>query len=297
MGRAITTLLPYDQCRFYLLEDDGKTLHCAYFSDSGMKEYEGVTAESLALKVGEGITGWVAETRHGVMLGDTEGHPKAMHVPGTANADESMLAVPVTFQDRLVGVIVAVKLGLHQYNHDQLRLLTILANQAAVSIANARLVERLATSAASDPLTGLYNRRAFEARLEERLRDREGEAFTVVMIDVDGLKRVNDAGGHGAGDAVLRRVAAVLREHVRSQDLVCRWGGDEFLLLLPGTDRVGATSLARRISVSLQTPLEGIGPIAISAGLASYPGDAATDDELLAVADRGMYAEKRQRAA
>ena len=296
IGRTITTLMPYDQCRIYLLEDDAKTLLPVYFSDSQRAEYEGVTAETLAIKVGEGITGWVAETKKGALVGDSERHPKAVHIPGTSQSDESMLAVPVIFQDRLIGVIVAVKVGLHQYSGDHLRLMTILANQAAVSIQNARLIDRLATTARTDPLTGLQNRRAFEQALQERLAGEKPEPYAVIMLDVDGLKQVNDARGHVAGDAVLRRVAAVLNQHLRQGDVPTRWGGDEFVLLMPGTDAVGAVSLARRIGVMLRQP-DDAEPISVSIGTAAFPGDGASLDALLAAADRSMYMDKRQRVA
>ncbi|HVS05545.1 MAG TPA: HD domain-containing phosphohydrolase, partial [Candidatus Dormibacteraeota bacterium] len=238
IGRAITTLLPYDQCRIYLLEDDGHTLTPAYFSDTKRAEYEGVTAETLAIQLGEGITGWVGETKQGALVGDTERHPKAVHIPGTSDSNESMLAVPVIFEDRLIGVIVNVKVGINQYTGDHLRLLTILANQAAVSIFNARLIERLAATARTDPLTGLANRRAFEQALEQRLAADAQAPFAVLMLDVDGLKQVNDARGHAAGDAVLKRVASVLGSDLRESDLATRWGGDEFVLLMPGVDQV-----------------------------------------------------------
>ncbi len=249
IGRAITTLLPYDQCRIYLLEEDGRTLRPVYFSDTNRAEYEGVTAETLAIQVGEGITGWVAETKQGALVGDTERHPKGIHIPGTSEANESMLAVPVIFEDRLIGVIVNVKVGINQYTGDHLRLLTILANHAAVSIFNARLIERLAASARTDPLTGLANRRAFEQALEQRL-------------------------------------AAAAPE-----------SGDEFLLLMPGVDQVGALSLARRIGGTLLDPDDPAGPISVSIGTAAFPADGTTAVGLLAAADRSMYVEKRQRVA
>jgi diguanylate cyclase (GGDEF)-like protein/putative nucleotidyltransferase with HDIG domain len=297
IGLAITTLLPYDQCRIYLLEEDGQTLRPVYFSDTKRGEYEGVTAETLALQVGQGITGWVAETKQGALVGDTEHHPKAVHIPGTTESDESMLAVPVIFEDRLIGVIVNVKVGLHQYTGDHLRLLTILANQAAVSIFTARLIERLAATARTDPLTGLANRRAFEQALQQRLGADLPEPFAVLMLDVDGLKQVNDAHGHAAGDAVLKRVATVLRSNLRPADLVTRWGGDEFVLLMPGTDQVGAVSLARRIGGTLLSPDDTLGAISVSIGTAAYPADGSSADSLLAAADRSMYVDKRQRVA
>jgi diguanylate cyclase (GGDEF)-like protein/putative nucleotidyltransferase with HDIG domain len=297
IGQAITTLLPYDQCRIYLLEDDARTLRPVYFSDSNRGEYEGVTAATLALEVGQGITGWVAETKQGALVGDTERHPKGVHIPGTTESDESMLAVPVIFEDRLMGVIVNVKVGLHQYTGDHLRLLTILANQAAVSIFNARLIERLAATARTDPLTGLANRRAFEQELEQRLTAAVPEPFAVLMIDVDDLKQVNDARGHAAGDAVLKRVATVLASHLRESDLVTRWGGDEFVLLMPGMDQVGAMSMARRIGGTLLASADAEGSISVSIGTATFPVDGSTADTLLASADRSMYVGKRQRAA
>src|SRR2546428_8038831 len=234
IGRAITTLLPYDQCRIYLLEDDGRTLRPVYFSDTKRGEYEGVTAETLALQVGQGITGWVAETKQGALVGDTERHPKAVHIPSTTEADESMLAVPVIFEDKLIGVIVNVKVGLHQYTGDHLRLLTILANQAAVSISNARLIERLAATARTDPLTGLSNRRAFEQALEDRLGATSPEPFSVIMLDVDGLKQVNDARGHAAGAAAPKRGASVLIGHRPRPDGRTRSGRHAFVLLMSG---------------------------------------------------------------
>jgi diguanylate cyclase (GGDEF)-like protein/putative nucleotidyltransferase with HDIG domain len=297
IGQAITTLLPYDQCRIYLLEDDGLTLTPAYFGGAQRTEYSAITAEGLALQVGEGITGWVAETKHGVVVGDTEHHPRAAQIPGTAESEESMLAVPVIFEDNLIGVIVIVKVGLHQYSGDHLRLLTILANQAAVSISNARLIERLAQSATTDPLTGLANRRAFEQRLDARLAGGSADVFAVLMLDVDDLKQVNDGHGHAAGDAVLVEVARVLRSHVREGDVVTRWGGDEFVLLVDGLDRVGAVSLARRIGGTLLAAQDRARSISVSLGSACYPADGSSRDALLAAADRSMYADKRQRVA
>src|SRR5438270_1736150 len=273
IGKAITTLLPYDQCRIYLLEDNGRTLHPVYFSDTKRTEYDGVNAETLAIEVGQGITGWVAETKHGALVGDSERHPKAVHIPGTTDADESMLAVPVIFEDRLIGVIVIVKVGLHQYSGDHLRLMTILANQAAVSIQNARLIERLAMTARTDPLTGLANRRAFEQELEEHLQAIPSTPFAVIMLDVDDLKRVNDAFGHAAGDRVLNRVAGILSDRLRDGDMVSRWGGDEFVLLLPGMDQVGAVSLARRIGGTLLHSDAIMQPISASIGIAIFPSD------------------------
>src|SRR5256886_9418651 len=162
IGATISTLVPHDQCRVLLMNEDRTQLEVVYLKGTDREEYRAVTIENAAVEVGEGITGWVAESRRGGGLGDTQHHPKAKHVAGTAMIDGSMLAVPVVFDDEILAAIVVTKLGLNQYSLDQLRLLTILANQAAVAMANARLIERLVSAATMDALTGLMNRAAFE---------------------------------------------------------------------------------------------------------------------------------------
>jgi diguanylate cyclase (GGDEF)-like protein len=232
--------------------------------------------------VGEGIAGWVAESRRGAVLGDTEHHPKAAHVKGTTVIDESMLAVPVMFQDEVLGVIVVLKLGLNQYSLDQLRLLTILANQAAVSIANARLIERLAAAATVDALTGLMNRGAFEEAVNKQML-RPQSWGTLLMIDVVNLRETNAAYGHRAGDAVLKRIARAIRASVRGGDLASRWIGDDFAILAPGIDASQAAVLAGRIETALQSDR-----ISIRWGTAEYHGDALTAQDLLTAALKSL---------
>jgi diguanylate cyclase (GGDEF)-like protein len=297
IGEAIVSLVPYDQCRLRILGDDGKSLMPVYFSDATRQEYSGITAQSLTLTVGEGITGWVAETKRGVVLGDAERHPKARHIRGTSTIDESVVAVPVLFEDELLGVISVLKVGLHQYSPDHLRLLTILANQAGVSIANARLIERLAASARTDPLTSLGNRRAFQERLEQAVRQPSPTPFSIVMLDVDQLKVLNDSGGHAVGDLALKRVSDVLRSHLRPDESAARWGGDEFLVFLPRLSGPSARAIAERMQVSLRAPSGDSPAVSVCVGVASYPEHGLTAADLLAAADRSMYAAKRQRAA
>jgi diguanylate cyclase (GGDEF)-like protein len=278
IGETITTLLPLDQCRVLLMNEDRTRLDVVYMRGTDRDEYRGVTAANATVDVGEGIAGWVAESRRGAVLGDTEHHPKAAHVKGTTVIDESMLAVPVMFQDEVLAVIVVLKLGLNQYSLDQLRLLTILANQAAVSIANARLIERLAAAATVDALTGLMNRGAFEEAVNKQML-RPQSWGTLLMIDVEDLRETNEAYGHRAGDAVLKRIARAIRTSIRGDDLASRWIGDDFAILAPGIDTAQAAVLAGRIEAALQSDR-----ISIQWGTAEYHGDALTAQDLLTAA-------------
>lgn len=276
IGETITALVPHDQCRVLLINEDRTRLDVVYLRGTDREEYRAVTPENAAVEVGEGIAGWVAESRRGVVLGDTEHHPKAAHVTGTEVIDESMLAVPVVFEDEILAVIVVLKLGLNQYSLDQLRLLTILANQAAVSMANARLIDRLAAAATIDALTGLMNREAFEEAVNKQML-RPQSWGTLLMLDVEKLREVNYAYGHRAGDAVLKRIARAIRTSIRSEDLASRWIGDDFAILAPGLDTTQADLLAKRIETALQSDR-----ISIHWGTAEYHGDSMTAQDLLA---------------
>ncbi|HEY8678401.1 MAG TPA: HD domain-containing phosphohydrolase [Candidatus Dormibacteraeota bacterium] len=291
IGETVVTLVPHDQCRILLLNEDRTRLEVVYLSGSEREEYRSVTRANAAVDVGEGIAGWVAETKRGVVLGDAERHPKSSHVVGTALIDESMLVVPVVFQDDVLAVIAVIKLGLNQYSLDQLRLLTILGNQAAVSIANARLIDRLASSASVDALTGLLNRPAFEDALNAHLK-RPQSWGTLLMLDVDNLREVNQAYGYRAGDAVLKRIAPAVRSCIRSGDVAARWIGDDFVILTPETDLEAAGALAKRIQTALESDR-----ISIRWGRAEYRGDGLTAQDLLSAAVRSARANPAERAA
>ena len=291
IGETVGALVPHDQCRVLVVSEDRSRLDVVYLKGTDREEYAGVTRENAAVEVGEGIAGWVTEIKRGVVLGDTERHPKAAHVAGTTVIDESLLAVPVIFEDEVLAVIVVLKLGLNQFSLDQLRLLTILANQAAVSMANARLIDRLASAATVDTLTGLLNRAAFEEAVNKLLL-RPQSWGTLLILDVANLREVNDAYGYRAGDAVLKRIARAIRSSIRAGDLASRWIGDDFAVLAPGTDLAACEVLATRIASALQSER-----ISIRWGVAEYRGDAQTTQDLLAAALRALTSKPTELAA
>jgi diguanylate cyclase (GGDEF)-like protein len=166
------------------------------------------------------------------------------------------------------------------------------AAQAAVALSNAHLVERLEKLASQDPLTGLLNHREFHEAVERELgrADRYGSRFSVLLLDLDSFKQVNDRHGHAVGDDVLREAAARLGGVFRTSDLVCRIGGDEFGVILPETGAAEASSMGQRA----QAAVDGLGKeVSVSVGVAEWPEDGPTKDLMLIRADSDLYEAKR----
>jgi diguanylate cyclase (GGDEF)-like protein len=160
-----------------------------------------------------------------------------------------------------------------------------------------RVRSELQRLAMYDTLTDIFNRRAFMelAGRESARSQRSHEPFAVLMMDLDHFKRVNDRHGHQAGDRVLRAFAAVLKRGVRTADLVCRYGGEEFCALLPDTGRAEATAIAERIrAAAAEKPLAGLPlPVTVSIGVGLCKGDGCTLEEMITRADEALYRAKR----
>jgi diguanylate cyclase (GGDEF)-like protein len=181
-------------------------------------------------------------------------------------------------------------------NHD----IDIFAENISLAMGNQRLRESLRSQSIRDPLTGLFNRRYLEETLEldlSRAR-RSGSAVSVVMGDADHFKKFNDGFGHDAGDLVLRRIAEVMRANIRKGDLACRYGGEEFIIVLHAADTseaAGRAEIIRRAIESMEVTFRGqaLGSVTISLGVATFPGHADDGAALISTADAAMYAAKR----
>ena len=461
----IRRVIHYHNARVYLLEGDD-LYPVAYEGRFGA--YEHVDVEILRTTIGKGFTGWVAQHGTPLKVDDTRHDPRGMTIPGTDDVDESMLVVPIRHDDRLLGVITLSKLGLRRFGDDDMRLLLILADQAATAFAgaqsladarrlaeelrqlldmssalsrsldpkdvaqlmaehlaravgaerahisdwdvagdrirtlgcypterraetddfyqlaqfpltarvlaegviatvdaddpeadpaevtelrregmrglimlplmakgaaigiveitssgrptedagkitlartmaheaamaldNARVYEAARNLADRDPLTGFHNHRYLHERLSEEVvrAIRTRRPLSVVMLDLDDFKLVNDTFGHLYGDKVLVYVAETIRAGLRASDVMARYGGDEFALILPGTTVHEATTVAERILAAFQArPFTADGraplPMGLSIGIAAHPADGRTATELIAAADSGLYAAK-----
>jgi diguanylate cyclase (GGDEF)-like protein len=170
-------------------------------------------------------------------------------------------------------------------------LVKALASQAAVAIRNARLEEL----SFKDPLTGVYNRRYFALRIEEEARRhaRFGEPLSLVLLDLDRFKAINDELGHHAGDDTLCEAAQLIAANSRSFSVVTRYGGDEFAVLLVNTPKAGAVKYARRIKDVMQRHRFAHGTLTVSVGVAALPEDVTTSGDLVPAADRALYTAKR----
>ncbi len=208
--------------------------------------------------------------------------------------------VAIRSESELLGLLVVGDASPQRpFSPDEIGVLATLANQLALGVRNAQLYERARRRANEDSLTGLFNHRYLHGRLEQELERsrRSNQPLALCLFDLDKLKTFNDTYGHQAGDEVLRFIATVLQQSLRSTDVAGRYGGDEFLVILPQSDEQGARLLLERLRRRIEDQA-GAGllpmPIEFSAGIAVYPRDGATKNELIAHADAAMYAHKRR---
>lgn len=209
-----------------------------------------------------------------------------------------MLCVPMMAQGETLGVLSLVRPS--QFDDMERQSAQTITEQLSLALANIRLQDSLRNQSLRDPLTGLYNRRYMDEALAREVNHaaRQKTALAVAMIDVDHFKRYNDSHGHEGGDALLAAFGRLLARQARAEDIVCRYGGEEFALIMPGADINDAAARldAMRIEAAkLHVELHGqtLGRITMSAGLASYPRDGGTGAGLLAAADAALYAAKK----
>jgi diguanylate cyclase (GGDEF)-like protein/putative nucleotidyltransferase with HDIG domain len=254
----------------------------------------GYGAELLGRRIryGEGLSGTAATSREPVLANCVLRDPRYVALrPGVRSA----LSLPLRYRDDLLGVLSLESLREHSFSQQDVLTLQSLADQLAIALHNARAYQLALDQAITDGLTGLKTHRYFREALdgEWRRSTRTGRPFSVLMMDLDGFKRVNDRGGHLEGDKVLAAVAALLDARSRQSNVVARYGGDEFALLMPETNTEQAEILAERLRAALEADhFLRAHEVTASFGIATFPDHGQTQEEILRVADSGMYLAK-----
>lgn len=251
----------------------------------------------MTFRAGEGVTGEAMSTGEAIYIRDTTREDRFLHYKGERIVEGAFLAVPLIFKKETLGVINFHRPEADSFSEEELRLLKLVANQIALAIENAKLYTKARDLSVKDELTGLYNRRHFQTvlQIEWKRAVRFHRNLSLLMVDVDFFKKYNDTFGHLQGDKVLREMGATLRRNIREIDTVARFGGEEFIVLLPDTDKKGALAVGeklRRIVEShrfLDTGGTSIQPITISVGVSSYPDDVRELDDLIDHADIALY--------
>ena len=240
----------------------------------------------LTLKNKEGVAGEVMHSGKTIYVGDVTASIK--FTKRNAALMGSILSIPLRYKGETLGVANFGRARTHAFSGADVKMLTLVTNQIALSIANARLYTQTRELSVTDELTGVFNRRHFGqvVQLEWKRAVRFKRDLSLLMIDVDYFKRYNDTHGHPEGDIVLKKLGELLNTNLREVDTVARFGGEEFIILLPDTDKRGAIAVAEKLRHLVQ---EKINPITISVGVASYPDDVREVDDLIDHADIALY--------
>jgi diguanylate cyclase (GGDEF)-like protein len=294
-----TAFLHAEQGSLMLLDEQRREL--------GVKAMKGLNkkiAGLLRIRPGEGIAGKVLATGSPLLVSDIEKDERITQERRLRYKTKSFVSVPLKLEGRTIGVLnVADKSSGEAFSDQDLHLLTSIGAYASVAIERSRFhlkTEELKKISITDPLTALLNRRYFQERMSEEIERsrRHRLPLSLIMIDLDDFKPVNDSLGHMAGDEVLQMVARCIRNSIRAIDVAARYGGEEFTVILPQTAKTDAISLAERICgevARLELPYERKGrrlALTVSLGLATYPEDAGSLEDLIRNADSALYTAK-----
>ena len=292
--QKVEMLLSPDTWSLLLVEEETSELSFQIVKGKSSEKLRGAR-----LNINKGIAGWVAMNGESLIVPDVQSDPR--FYPDidqiTDQKTHSIVCVPVKYRDKALGVLEIVNYAGHRDFDDlDLELLEAMADYTAIALQNAIFVKKIHELTITDDLTGLYNTRQFHDVLARELSRAKRYAFqfSLLFIDMDHFKQVNDKHGHLIGSRMIHDVGQVIKEILRDSDYGFRYGGDEFVLLLPHTDTRGAITIGRRFQERLGEETfmveEGLNlKIGASIGVASYPVDADTKEDLVRLADEAMY--------
>lgn len=287
--------------RVYLLELDGNTI-IRYSKSRGSGVFSDLVVEEVNPVAP--VREWMI--REGQERGRLRrGEELGVDLPNLAHCylddhaeDHPVISAPLVSRRSMFGLLVAIHpVDGGIYSAEDIKLVTVLANQAAIALENRLLYEKVEREAITDALTSVYNYRFLMNSLDGEIKraKRFRQVFSFVMLDVDNLKEYNDRLGHLVGSQALRHIAYLIKMTCRDVDLVSKYGGDEFGILLPQTELTGASTVTQRVIDAVREfKFDGVakGLLTCSAGISAYPDDGKTPRELIAAADRALYQAK-----
>jgi diguanylate cyclase (GGDEF)-like protein/putative nucleotidyltransferase with HDIG domain len=296
ISSKLSKIIPWSGCALFLHQPELDSLKCRFAA--------GVDAPRLlnaTVKVGEGLSGWVARNRRTLINADPRAGFEAAGLQGDISLNAALVC-PLQFNDTFIGCLALYHVEPNHYTEDHRRLLERIGEQAGAVIHNSIVFEQTQEDSLTDPLTGLPNRRSMFVHLSRELARAErlkGEVALIVM-DIDGFKAINDTYGHNVGDHALREMAVALQGALRPYDLCVRYAGDEFIVVLSDCSREAADlkrhELQEKIAeIQLEVRAGKRLRLAASAGASVFPADGATYEALLADADQRMYRDKAAR--
>lgn len=283
----------------YLIREEGEGVHFE-MTRGGI----GRELTSLRLPADQGVAGWVVAHRRAASVEDVRGDRRWLDAADRLTGFEtrSLLCVPLISRGRIIGAVeILNKATPGAFTEKDIEVVKALMEPAAITIENAILFKKLEDLSVTDDLTRLYNSRYLNQFLHQEIKrsQRYGYAVALMFLDLDGFKSVNDRHGHLAGGRTLAEVGRLIRTTVRETDMVSRYGGDEFTVVLPQTGIEGATIIAERVRAAIESWsfLESMGidvRLTASIGIACYPDHGQSREELIGQADRAMYRVKER---
>ncbi len=311
IGKALTSTLDLEAVLNLIMDQVSRLLKSRAWSlllrdeQSGVLTFEIAVSpvaeqlKGLRLARGQGVAGWVAEHGEPVLIPDVRQDARfSGKVDQAARfVTHSLICVPIYSRDRVLGVIELVN-GLEEraFSNADLQILSTIADYAAIAIENARNFKRISELVITDDLTGLYNSRHLHTLLDEEIErvNRFGGKLSLIFVDLDFFKQVNDTRGHIVGSRTLAEIGQLIKTNIRKVCKAARYGGDEFVIILPNTGKEGAITLAERLHQTFREHVfldDKHQPFFLTAsfGLATYPDDAGSKEELVRLADQAMY--------
>jgi diguanylate cyclase (GGDEF)-like protein len=293
---VVKTLFPNHSCVIYLKSTEEKEDALVR-----VKAYLSKTPECFVdfnMEISPSIIGKSIKDKVPQLVGNFSADPKEDIIPKDKGL-RSMMVAPLGYEDKSIGALMVTQTNADFYTDEDLKLFTMLSNQIALAIRNIQIQETMGTMAITDSLSGLFTHGFFQDNLSKDLTKAkyDNKPLSILIIDVDHFKRINDTYGHPQGDALLKQLGGVLKSVTRKEDILCRYGGDEFTVTMINTNRISAVILAEKIRTTVEEyefVLKGqVVHITISGGVGSFPEDAQIKKELIDCADKALYEAKK----